>query len=133
MALVFGMTAVGCDSDSGSSSGSGTGGNGILTVINAPQVALAYIYADAPTPTTYNELSRVIGPAAMAALSTDNYSPYSLVNHPNVTPFTRTGSFLVVLLRNQAIVHCQGGVSFKNGSATVDFNSMTVIDPLAEY
>jgi len=140
MALVFVLALTGCDggNDGGSGSNGGSGGNsgGTLTVINAPQVARACVCADAPTPTTVSELS-VMPLVAMAATSRDVYSPYSLLD-ANGTPFTRTGNFSVLLRAAgnntyNSLYYFKGGVSFINGSATIDLYSMTMISPLDGY
>jgi len=133
MVLVFGMAVVGCDDGStgGNNSGNGnsSGNGGTLTVNNCPSIATVVV-CDSNTPTTLMELSQVVSVTVIAA-GQGSRSPFALKNIDG-SNFTRTGSFLVVLTANSDN-YFKGNVNFSNGSATVDFNSMTSQTSLPVY
>jgi hypothetical protein len=86
------------------------------------------------TPTTNSEFTNAT--AVASALSQDRTSPFTLKNYFG-SAFTQTGSFLVVLSVYDTLdatiassTYFKGDVSFNNGSATVDFDSMTSITSL---
>jgi len=104
-----------------------TGGNisvntGTLTVNNCPPMTTVII-CKSGTPATFMELVDLISLENIIAASEEGISPFALLNTDDAT-FTGTGSFLVVLMVDDNF-YFKGNVPFSNGSATVDFNSMT--------
>jgi hypothetical protein len=111
----------GGDSDTGGTGGGG-GTSGVLTVNNAPQSGTVII-SDSPTLAT----QAGIGSISMIAVGSSNDKssyPLALIGLISGGKFTKTGKYLVVLTIG-GNNYFQANVQFTNGSATVDFNSMT--------
>ncbi|MCL2069591.1 MAG: hypothetical protein FWH19_01220 [Treponema sp.] len=116
--LLFGLTFTGC----GDGAGGGGGTPGRLVVNNCPSNATV-IVSNSSTPSTLTELALGIG-SAVAVAPYDDSSPFNLVDAMGGGTFTRTGSYLVVVSVNFNN-YFMGDVRFTNGSATINFNSMT--------
>jgi hypothetical protein len=130
--FVIGLTLGGCDDSTESSDDGAVGGEGILTLNNGPYVTSVVVYNYNGTPTTSTELGYAMFGSAIA-MSIDANSPHALFAHPSYsTTFTGTGTFFVVVNSNSAI-HFKGEVSFNNGSATIDFNTMSRTTDLMPY
>ena len=124
LAVVIGFTMSACD-DGGSGSGGTTGGRGTLIIENSPGSGYVFIL-DHSDPPPLSQLS--IGTIALG-LAVDR-STYDLSVPPyGSVSFSRTGSYLVVFLYS-GNYYVMGNVSFRNGSATVNFNNMTLIPPM---
>ena len=134
--LVFCFVFTGCDNGStgGSSGGGNSGSKGTLIMQNSPTGGIVYV-CDSATPTTYMELSQAIGKciANSTSITGDRFT-YQLYYSMTSEAFSGTGSYLVIFMSGMtgspSSIYFKGNVSFSNGSATVDFNSMTSWDSL---
>jgi hypothetical protein len=120
LALVFGMVLTGCDT------GTGGGGGGTLTISNSPGSGSVYI-CDSSAPTTQMGLAGLLSGSIASGMASDR-STYPLQSSTGGT-FSGTGSYLVIFTQGGAS-YFKGDVSFNNGSATVDYNSMTAASTL---
>jgi hypothetical protein len=127
MVLALGLVLVGCgDKNSGDPTSSG-GEPSTLTVNNAPKSGTVLI-CDSAVPTTLQEYT-ALSQHQLAMGNTGGPSSYKLGNTGG--PFTQSGNFLVVLMLVsdsglKTNIYFKGNVSFSKGSATVDFNDMTL-------
>jgi uncharacterized lipoprotein YehR (DUF1307 family) len=121
-ALVMGLVFVACDTGTGGGTGNGPGGGtgSTLTINNCPSYARVAIYAN-NTPTTLLQLQQMA--TEQIAVGMESISPFTLLNIEG-TAFTRTGKYLVLVTGSANSIYFKGDVSFNNGSATVEFNSM---------
>jgi broad specificity phosphatase PhoE len=99
-------------------------GGGTLTVLNYTSSAYAFVCTENDPPSSVTDLAGRLSSAIAKSLSSK--SPFSLLF------FTRTGTFSV-LLQDASAAYFKGNVSFTNGSATIDFTSMTKIGQLPPY
>ena len=113
----------GAPGDNGGHSGS----KGILVIQNSPTGGIVYI-CDSPAPTTYMQLSTALSNSianGISLTSTDIFT-YNLTYSLSSVVFSETGSYLVIFLvgGQSSNFRFKGGVSFNNGSANIDFNTM---------
>jgi hypothetical protein len=118
MVLAFGLVLAGCSTDS---DGGGGGANGILTVNNCPSSGTVMIF-DSGAPATIAEFIGIMN-GAIAYGTANNSTSYTLMSSGG-SSFTQSGSFLVILSVG-GTNYFKANVSFSNGAATVDFDSMT--------
>jgi len=109
MALVLGMAFVW-----------GQSGKGTLTVNNCPEEAMALICVNSD-PKTMMELLGAVSKYVAAGTISNSSSELMSTAGEN---FSSTGKFLVIVLVDSD-VYFIGNVSFTDGSATIDFKSMT--------
>jgi hypothetical protein len=121
--FVIGLTFGGCNDSTESSDNGAVGGGGILTINNGPSVNSVEVHNYNSSVTTPEELINGMM-AAIIAVGTPGDSPYTLREYSTISPFTGTGTFLVIV-NTTAANYFKSEVSFNNGSATIDFNSMT--------
>jgi hypothetical protein len=126
--LILCLALAGCDHGStGGGTGSGSSGSkGTLIMQNSPTGGAVYV-CDSATPTTYMEFSQAMGKnIAIGTSMTGDRFTYQLYYSMTSETFSGTGSYLVIFMRSAGMdYYFKGNVSFSNGSATVDFNSMT--------
>jgi len=116
--------------DSGGNTGGGSSGStGTLIIQNSPTGGMVYVY-DSGAPTTYMEFSEATRNNIAFGINTSDRFTYQLMYPGTSEAFSGTGSYLVVFYRSGGSFYFKGNVSFSNGSATVDFNSMTSVDSL---
>ena len=126
--LVLAFTLVACDSkENGNGNGNGGGNGQGLTVKNLPSIGYVgtYIYTG-DSPSNEGEFK------AMGNNLNPPYSPISLTAVGGVT-FTESGKFLVEVEANNhstgmSTIYKYTVANFTNGSATVDWNTMTEYD-----
>jgi hypothetical protein len=107
--IMFSMSACGDDDDSDN------GSSGKLTISNLPAGGPYSITVHNATYPNHSE-------ANMEAGGTGNSSPISLMAPPNYTSaYNGSGSRLVILMPDGKYT----AATFSNGSATVDYNTMT--------
>jgi hypothetical protein len=118
--FVIGLTLSGCDDSTTSDDNEG---GGILILNNGPPVISAEVHDYNGPVTTLEDFTNGIM-ATTLAVSPAGVSPHVLLDNSTGNPFTRTGTFLVIVTTN-AVMYFKSGVNFNNGSATIDFNNMT--------
>jgi hypothetical protein len=128
------LTLAGCgDKDSGdpasptNPSNPSSGGGGILTLSNDPSYVKVSVYHSSIIPTTVEQF--LLAGGSPTAIATNDSSPYTLMSFVSGQTFRGTGTYLVAVSLSSDI-YFKGGVHFNNGSATVDFNSMTSFSSL---
>jgi len=132
--LVFCFVFTGCDgltNDNGSksgTSGSGSSGStGTLIIENPGGVGSVIVCDSSGSPSTYEEFNQAVGKTiAMSFGSVDGFT-YQLMWTSKT--FYGTGNYLVIFVL-YGDSYFKGNVSFSNGSATVNFNSMTLAKSL---
>lgn len=113
------LCIAGCAS-TGSGSGGTSAGGGALTIRNMPSGnVMVYVSNYGPISARDDILKAAALPAARGS---GKSSPVSLTTSGGA--FTGSGSYLVII--NSGLTQkFKAGVSFRGGSASVDFNSMT--------
>jgi hypothetical protein len=132
--LILCLALTGCDHGStGGGTGSGSSGSkGTLIMQNSPIRGFAVYVCDNGTPTTIMEFNQAIQ-QSIAHGFTGGISPnnYQLYSSTDGFLFSGTGSYLVIFETAGPIYnYFKENVSFINGSATVDFYSMTSTENL---
>jgi hypothetical protein len=111
-------------------SGGNTGGGsstGTLIIENHPPEGGGVFVCNSGPPTNYGELNQAVSKQiaiGFGGSGTWDRVAYRLTDSSIGGTFSRTGNFLVIF-NTAGISYFKGNVSFNNGSATVDFNSMT--------
>jgi len=130
--LIFCFVLTGCDNGStgGISGGGSSSSKGTLIIKNSPTGGLVYV-CNSGTPTTYMEFSQAIGKniANGTSITGDRFT-YPLKYSLTSEAFSETGNYLIIFIDAGGSYYFKGNVSFSNGSATVDFNSMTSVKSL---
>jgi hypothetical protein len=142
------LTLAGCSTDSddsgtkeiggGGDEEAGGGQPGRLTVKNLTgEAQYALIYSNvSPAPTTQaqiNEILPTLEGVAFDGYDEDHQAPFDMrmMENGEAVVFNKTGKYLVVVM-GSAGVKFKTDVQFTNGSATVDYNTMTLISGLPE-
>jgi hypothetical protein len=122
--FAIGLAFSGCK-DAGAGGGTPAG---TLTVNGAPSYA-SVVVCDYRAPNS--KLDYITAVTRITAVSYDNSSPYALKTSTGAgAAFTGNGTFLVVLTVSNTEVYLKGGVSFSNGSATINFDDMNLLADL---
>ena len=119
---MIGFTMAACDPHNG--------GGGVLTVNNLPSaVGGVNVYSSTAAPTTKAEYWAAMT-TLIASMPSGNNSPFNLVNVPDIsTTFNGSGNRLVVI--SLASDETRFAIAnFSNGSATLDWDSMTAFESL---
>jgi hypothetical protein len=118
MVLALGLSFVGCKS----------GGSSTLTINNCPKSATVMVCESATTPpATQIDFLNVFAVSNFVAVSNDRSSPFSLINMYGFA-WKTTGTYMVIVTSD--FDNCFKEVSFRNGSAIVDYNEMASQDSL---
>jgi hypothetical protein len=112
------------DADGG---GDGGGSQGTLTVNNCPENVHVYVCTNSPI-TAQMDLANKL--TSFLAQNSEQFSssPFSLKNFGNMaSTWTGTGTYLVYIICEDSSIGnvFKTDVSFSNGSATINYNSMT--------
>jgi len=117
IALVLGMTVVGCK---GKSADAGKK-EGTLIVENCPgNGSSSVIIIENTKPKIMTDLTDLLMKPSAAGIGSD--SPFTLYNTGG-KKFTETGLYLVVITANSNVYYAEN-TDFTNGCATIDFNNM---------
>jgi hypothetical protein len=106
-----------CNNESTGDSGDHPDGRSTLIIRNSPGIGQVFVSINKPEPTTWLECQGLLDNMVTIGHAIDK-STY------NLYPFSETGSYLVVF-SYAGDFYFRGNVSFRNGSAIVDFNTMT--------
>ena len=99
-----------------------------LTVNGLSERATVTVYTNA-NPTSQGSFLSATAPQNFRARGSGN-SPFTLVDSRD-RPFTETGTFLVVVqVGNDYNMRYRSGVSFRNGSATINLSNMNSMSAL---
>jgi hypothetical protein len=122
--LIFSFGLTGCDNGSGGSDDD-SGSKGTLTIENCPQQAHVYICTNS-TPTTMMDFTSKLTSFLAQNLETFGSSPFSLAKFGSISVWTGSGKYLIIVVCDPSTGNAfKADVSFKNGSATIDYNDMT--------
>ncbi|MDR1325839.1 MAG: hypothetical protein LBK00_07385 [Treponema sp.] len=150
--LVFGLILTGCPTDSGDDKGNSTnnsdpvdkgdsdkgdGQPGRLTVNNLTgndQNAIVYQNVSPPpaTQAEFNAATEFSNMVAFDGYDEDRKTPFDMQmtnEDGKLATFNKTGKYLVVVMGN-AGEKFKSDVQFTNGSATIDYNAMTLVSNL---
>ena len=118
----IGFSMLSCDDDA---DGNGGGGAGRLTITNLPSGArVEGVFVTANTSESLIGFS--IAMASPIALAQNSSSPFDIYSaSAPYGPWTGSGSYAVIIMfDNQSFDAIRSNVSFSNGYATLNYNSM---------
>jgi len=122
--LLFSLALIGCDEDAGKNGANGR--KSVVIIENSPGSG-SLIVCDSPAPVTVMDWAHLSSGAIAVGVASDR-STYNMSAISGYY-FLKTGNYLV-LLSVGTEGYFKENVSFKDGSATINFNNMTPLRSL---